>query len=81
MADPAIPSLGEDGEVTPVGRQALRIFRAARRRRLALPPHQRPRLSPGLVAQLAAHGYEVPPELRPDEEETNTDQPTSGTAA
>lgn len=66
MADPPTSDHGEDGQTSPVGRQALRIFRAARRRRLALPPEQQPRLSPGLVAQLTAHGYPVPPELHPN---------------
>jgi hypothetical protein len=49
----------------PVGSQAVRVFRAARRRRLALPADQRPRLSPGLVAELEARGWDIPPELRP----------------
>jgi hypothetical protein len=50
----------------PVGSQAIRVFRAARRRRLALPVDQRPRLSPGLVAELEARGWDIPPELRPE---------------
>jgi hypothetical protein len=50
----------------PVGSQAIRVFRAARRRRLAMPADQRPRLSPGLVAELDARGWDIPPELRPE---------------
>jgi hypothetical protein len=50
----------------PVGSQAIRVFRAARRRRLAMPADQRPRLSPGLVAELEARGWDIPPELRPE---------------
>jgi hypothetical protein len=50
----------------PVGSQAIRVFRAARRRRLALPVDQRPRLSPGLVAEMEARGWDIPPELRPN---------------
>lgn len=50
----------------PVGSQAIRVFRAARRRRLALPVDQRPRLSPGLVTELEARGWDIPPELRPE---------------
>lgn len=50
----------------PVGSQAIRVFRAARRRRLAMPIEQRPRLSPGLVAELEARGWDIPPELRPE---------------
>ncbi|NJP35862.1 hypothetical protein HCJ94_28890, partial [Micromonospora sp. HSS6-12] len=48
-----------------VGRQAMRVFRSARRRRLAMPADQRPRLSRGLVAELVARGWDVPAELRP----------------
>lgn len=47
-------------------RLAIRVFRAARRRRLAMPADQRPRLSPGLVAELEARGWDIPPELRPE---------------
>jgi len=52
----------------PVGSQAIRVFRAARRRRLAMPADQRPRLSPGLVAELEARGWDIPQELRPEPE-------------
>jgi len=56
----------------PVGSQAIRVFRAARRRRLAMPTEHRPRLSPGLVAELEIRGWDIPPELRP---EPDTDHP------
>jgi hypothetical protein len=52
----------------PVGSQAIRVFRAARRRRLAMPADQRPRPSPGLIAQLEARGWDIPPELRAEPE-------------
>lgn len=48
-----------------VGAVAVRVFRAARRRRLAMPAEQRPRLTPGLVAELEARGWTIPAELRP----------------
>lgn len=48
-----------------VGAVAVRVFRAARRRRLAMPAEQRPRLTPGLIAELEARGWTIPPELRP----------------
>lgn len=48
-----------------VGAVAVRVFRTARRRRLAMAADQRPRLTPGLVAELEARGWTIPPELRP----------------
>ena len=48
-----------------VGAVAVRVFRAARRRRLAMPADQRPRLTPGLIAELEARGWTIPDELRP----------------
>ncbi|RQW99260.1 hypothetical protein DLJ59_25030 [Micromonospora inaquosa] len=55
----------EPQEPSLVGRQAMRVFRSARRRRLAMPADQRPRLSRGLIAELVARGWDVPAELRP----------------
>jgi hypothetical protein len=59
-------AIDERPDGLPVGSEAIRVFRAARRRRLAMPADQRPRLSPGLVAELEARGWDIPPELRPE---------------
>jgi hypothetical protein len=64
--EPAAATTDEPPAGLPVGSQAIRVFRAARRRRLAMPADQRPRLSPGLVAELEARGWDIPPELRPE---------------
>lgn len=43
----------------------MRVFRSARRRRLSKPAGPIRRLSPGLVAELLARGWDVPDELQP----------------
>jgi hypothetical protein len=49
----------------PVGAVAVRVFRAARKRRLALPPEQRKKLEPGLAQQLISSGWDLPADLLP----------------
>jgi hypothetical protein len=83
MARPPNPSAPLNyvvDEETSVGRQAIRVFRAARRRRLALSADQLPCLSPGLVAELLARAWDVPPELHPDDEQTTLEEPKAPSA-
>lgn len=63
----------EQRESSLVGRQAMRVFRSARRRRLAMPADQRPRLSHGLIAELVARGWDIPAELRTPDTTSSAD--------
>ena len=60
VAQPILSSMDRLYGGLPVGTVAIRIFSAARKRRLALPPEQRKTPDPGLIAELRRRGWDLP---------------------
>lgn len=60
VAGPSGVDLGRLHSGLRVGEVAIRIFRNARRRRLATPPQQWKTPDPGLVAELRRRGWDLP---------------------